>query len=246
MIELLTNIGFSVLLTLLAFTYSSIGHGGASGYLALMALFSFAPSEMRPIALVLNLFVSAISFIQFKRIGHFKWHLFYPFALTSIPASFLGGLLKINPTLFKQTLGVLILFAVYRLLGYGTKSNTETKKNNIAFSLILGALIGLFSGMIGIGGGIILTPVILLLGWGNVKETAAVSALFIFVNSLAGIIGFSINSGIIPSQVLLYIPLALLGGFFGGLWGSQKFNHIQLKYLLAIVLIMAGLKLLIL
>lgn len=233
---------FLLLLPLVAFLYSSVGHGGASGYLALMALFSFPASEMRPSALLLNLFVAAISFYYFWKQGHFRWKLFYPFAVSSIPASFIGGMWNVEPSLYRQILGVLLVFAIMRLLGvFG--SVTKQRDLNMYSAILIGAVIGLLSGLIGIGGGIILSPIILLLGWGNVKETAAVSALFIWVNSAAGMGGLMSAGVYVPSQVFVFVVLAVIGGAFGGYFGSNKIPSKPLRIILALVLLIASIKL---
>ena len=236
---------FLGLLPVIAFLYSSVGHGGASGYLALMALFAFPATFMRPSALLLNIFVAGISFYYFWKNGHFSWKLFYPFALSSIPASFLGGMLNVNPALYKQILGILLIFAVLRLLGFfGKQTTNEPKPINMYLAFAFGGLIGLFSGMIGIGGGIILSPLILLLGWGGVKETAAVSALFIWVNSMAGMTGLLYTGMEIPVQSFLFVFFAVLGGAVGGYYGSSKIKNVKLRYLLGLVLATASVKLL--
>lgn len=234
---------FYGILVIVAFLYSSVGHGGGSGYLALMALFSFPTILMKPTALLLNIFVSGISFWFFRKHKHFNFKLFWPFAITSVPAAFLGGTIQIDPQLYKQTLGVFLLLAILRMLGLFGSSTTTTKRPNLPLSLLIGLAIGLFSGMIGIGGGIILSPVIILLGWGNMKQAAAVSALFIFVNSIAGFVGFSASGGQFPIQALALVPIALFGGYFGAHYGSQKLNHNQLRYILAFVLLVASIKL---
>ncbi|MBT8394595.1 MAG: sulfite exporter TauE/SafE family protein, partial [Bacteroidia bacterium] len=203
---------FSGILILIAFLYSSVGHGGASGYLALMALFSFPISFMKPTALLLNIFVAAVAFWYFKKNKHFKWKLFYPFAITSIPAAFIGGYLTINTTLYKQILAVFLLVAILRMLGVLGGEMNRKRKLNLPLALAIGLSIGLFSGLIGIGGGIILSPVIILLAWGNMKDAAAVSSLFIFVNSLAGISGFFIKNNSIPLDSFILVPIALIGG----------------------------------
>lgn len=236
-------IPFLVILALIAFLYASVGHGGASGYLALMALFAFPVGIMKPTALLLNIFVAGISFWFFKKNKHFKWKLFYPFALTSIPMAFLGGYMTIDTTLYKQILGVFLVIAILRMLNIFGREKKAIKDNNILISLIIGACIGLFSGMIGIGGGIILSPVIILLGWGTMKHAAAVSALFIFVNSVSGIIGFSVKGGLLPMEAWYFVPIAIIGGSLGALYGSQKFNVKTLTYLLAGVLTIAAVKL---
>lgn len=234
---------FLLILLVVAFLYASVGHGGASGYLALMALFSFPAMCMKPIALVLNIFVSGISFWFFRKHKHFHWKLFYPFAISSIPAAFIGGYISVNATLYKQILGVFLIFAILRMLNVLGKEKSEIKANNLGLSLFIGAGIGLFSGMIGIGGGIILSPVIVLLAWGNMKQAAAVSALFIFVNSIAGLIGYLINHGTVATEVAYFIPVAIIGGSLGAIYGSKKFNMKTLKYVLAGVLTIAAVKL---
>lgn len=235
---------FYFLLFLIAFFYASVGHGGASGYLALMAFFSFAPETMRPTALMLNIFVSLIAFIQYYRGGYFRWKLFWPFALASIPAAFIGGLIVIDAGWYKKILGILLLFPVIRL--FDVKLNTEKagKEQNLGASLFIGAVIGLFSGMIGIGGGIILSPIILLLHWANMKQTAAISALFIFVNSIAGLAGIFTTGFEYKPEIIWLIIIAFAGGLAGSYLGAKKFNHIFLKRLLAVVLLMASIKLL--
>ncbi|OMP30547.1 MULTISPECIES: sulfite exporter TauE/SafE family protein [unclassified Mangrovimonas] len=234
---------FAIILVVIAFLYASVGHGGASGYLALMALFSFPIAFMKPTALLLNIFVSGISFWFFKKNKHFRWQLFYPFAITSIPAAFLGGYLSINPTLYKQVLGVFLAIAIMRILGLFGKEQNIQKPIKLPLALAIGFGIGLFSGMIGIGGGIILSPVIILLAWGNMKEAAAVSALFIFVNSISGILGFTYNQNTIPMESFVFIPIALIGGTLGALYGSRISTNVQLKYILSIVLLIASIKL---
>lgn len=236
-------IPFLVVLVVVAFLYASVGHGGASGYLALMALFSFPILVMKPTALLLNIFVSGISFWFFKKNNHFNWKLFYPFAITSIPMAFLGGYISIDATLYKQILGLFLAIAILRMLNIFGKERHNIKTSNRLLSLLIGSAIGLFSGMIGIGGGIILSPVIILLGWGTMKQAAAVSALFIFVNSISGMIGFSINNGSIPTEAFYFVPIAVLGGSLGALYGSRKFNMKTLKYTLAGVLTIAAVKL---
>ncbi|MBS1974715.1 MAG: sulfite exporter TauE/SafE family protein, partial [Bacteroidetes bacterium] len=165
---------FYFLLFIIAFLYSSVGHGGASGYLALMAIFSIAPEVMKPTALLLNLFVSLTSFIQFYRGQHFKWKIFLPIALASVPMAFVGGLITINDPLYKKILGIFLLLAAFRFLFFPNVPDTSLKKTNIAVSVIIGAAIGFVSGLIGIGGGIILSPILLLLKWSNQKQTAAI------------------------------------------------------------------------
>jgi uncharacterized membrane protein YfcA len=235
---------FSAVLAVVAFMYASVGHGGASGYLAMMALVGVPLMVMKPTALILNIFVAGISFVFFRQAQHFRWKLFYPFAITSIPAAFAGGMITINPTLYKQVLGVFLLIAILRILGVFGKTNpNQNEPVHTPLALLIGLGIGFFSGMIGIGGGIILSPVILLLRWGNMKEAAAVSALFIWVNSVSGALGFVLGGGEIPMEASFLIPAALIGGTFGAIYGSKKFSNVTLKYILSIVLFIAFIKL---
>lgn len=236
---------FLMILPIVAFMYAAVGHGGASGYLALMALFGFAPEVMKPTALILNLFVAAIAFIHYAKSGYFNKKLFFSFAITSVPLAFLGGMIEIDASLYKKILGVLLIFAILRMLNVFGKETEETKKIKMWQGLIVGGSIGFFSGLTGIGGGIILTPIILLMKWGRMKEAAAVSALFIWVNSAAAM-GGQLSSGIkIDSQSIILVGIAVVGGFFGGYLGSKKFNNKALRYMLAVVLLIACVKLLV-
>ena len=238
-----TLIFFYILLFLVAFLYSSVGHGGASGYLALMALFSFSPEVMKPTALVLNLFVSLTSFIQFYRGKHFQWKIFLPFALASVPMAYVGGLVSINDDVYKKILGILLLIPIVRFLFFANIKVEELKKSNLYLSILIGAVIGFLSGLIGIGGGIILSPILLLLKWTDMKQTAAISALFIFVNSISGLMG-QLTKGIsFTADMYAYIAVAFVGGLCGAYFGSLKFKSDVLKYLLSVVLIVAAYKL---
>ena len=234
---------FYVLLFVVAMLYSSVGHGGASGYLALMAIYAFSPEVMKPTALILNLFVSLISFIQFYRGEHFKWKIFLPLAIASIPMAFLGGIITMEASMYKRILGTLLFIPVIRFLFFANIPDEELKKSNLALSVLIGSLIGFVSGLIGIGGGIILSPILLLLKWTNQKQTAAISALFIFVNSLSGLAG-QLTKGInFSPDMLTYVAIAFAGGLCGAYFGALKFNQNILKNTLALVLMLAGWKL---
>lgn len=235
---------FYPLLFLIAFLYASVGHGGASGYLALMAIFAISPDVMKPTALLLNLFVSLTSFIQFYRGKHFNWKIFLPFAIASVPMAFVGGLIDIEAGVYKKILGLLLLIPIIRFLFFANLKPSELKKSNTVLSLFIGAAIGFLSGLIGIGGGIILSPVLLLLKWTDMKQTAAISALFIFVNSLAGL-GGQLTKGIqFSPDMYMYVAIAFVGGICGAYFGSLKFKQTILKYMLAAVLMLAAYKLL--
>ncbi|WP_231489737.1 sulfite exporter TauE/SafE family protein [Pedobacter sp. Leaf170] len=235
---------FFGLLFIVAFLYASVGHGGASGYLALMAIFSISPLIMKPTALLLNLFVSSVSFIQFYRGRHFKWKIFWPFALASVPLSFLGGTMATDSNLYKKILGVLLLIPVIRFFFFKNTEPKDFKAANFALSLIIGGIIGLLSGMIGIGGGIILSPILLLLKWTDQKQTAAISAAFIFVNSVSGLGGQLVKGITFNQDMIAYVLVAFVGGCCGAYFGALKFPQSILKNVLACVLALAAYKLL--
>lgn len=230
-----------LLLAIMAFLYASVGHGGASGYLAVMALFAIAPPVMKQTALLLNLGVSLMSFIAFYRQGFFKWTLFWPFALGSIPAAFLGARIPLADSTYKQILGACLFLAVIRMVI--TLKEASQRKLNLGMGILAGAAIGLLSGMIGIGGGIILSPLLLLFRWASLKEAAAVSALFIFVNSVAGLAGLKTWIPLDESQMIYWLAASLVGGFLGARWGATIASNTKVKWILALVLVIASLKL---
>jgi uncharacterized membrane protein YfcA len=235
---------FYIILFFVAFLYSAVGHGGASGYLALMALYGIAPQEMKPTALMLNLFVSLTSFIQYYRGRYFFKRLFLPIAAASIPMAFIGGMITVEENIYKRILGVLLLFPVIRFFFFKNVEDSELKPHNLSIAITTGAVVGLMSGMIGIGGGIILSPILLLLQWTNQKQTAAISAAFIFVNSVAGLGGMLTQGIRFTGDMVMYIIIAFSGGLLGAYFGSKKFNQNVLKYVLATVLLLASYKLL--
>jgi hypothetical protein len=252
---------FWLLLPLVAFLYAAVGHGGASGYMALMLMFGMATEEVRPAALLLNIGVSLLSFLQFYRAGYFRWGLFWPFALASVPAAYLGGLVGLPPYWYKKILGILLLLPTIRLLGLwkieekddfkddlendfkDDLENDLEKPINLGLALAMGAIVGGLSGLIGIGGGIILSPLLLLLSWANVKQAAAVSALFIFVNSLAGLAGLAQKGFSITTDMYFMLFLSMSAGVLGGAWGALWLKNKNLSRLLAVVLLLACVKL---
>ncbi|MCZ2141200.1 MAG: sulfite exporter TauE/SafE family protein [Bacteroidia bacterium] len=231
-----------VLLPLAAFLYASVGHGGASSYIALLTLFEIIPAETRPAALILNIGVSGIAFISFYKRVQFPKSLFLSLILFSIPASFAGGLFLLDAHIYKKVLGVLLLFPTIRLLNIFSSKEIKPIERKIWMAPLLGLAIGFVSGLIGIGGGIILSPIILFLGWTDLKQTAAVSALFIFLNSISGLIGISITGFHLPDGFEWMIPITLFGGFIGGYAGANKFNSPAMRISLAVVLAVASIK----
>ena len=276
-----------LLFFVIAFLYSAVGHGGASGYLALMSILQVAPEHMKPVALILNLVVSGIAFIQFYRQGHFLWRLFLPIATLSIPMAYLGGFTPLKDDVYQFGLGVFLLVSVVllniNLRGRISLKNDDDKRvladnasqlsrEYLLAAAVMGGGIGYVSGLLGIGGGILLSPVLLLLGWTQQKQTAAMGAAFIFVNSMSGLVGFvqqhplwestaeKVNDvagqAIADGSVLeiywlsvlmivgAFITPVILGGVAGSWYGSKKFSHRGMKGILSVVLLIAAIKLL--
>ena len=256
----------SLLILLAAALYSSVGHGGASGYLAAMALFGLAPAVMRPTALCLNLLVSSLGTLRFHRAGHFRWRAFWPFAATSVPAAYVGGAITLPTTLYKQLVGLALLFAAFRLFIHArklTEANDATARDDTAneratktadeeasargaplwLAMLLGVVIGLLSGLTGVGGGIFLSPLLILAGWADARQTAAVSAAFIFVNSAAGLLGNPAGVKSVSMALPYFALAALAGGLVGTEFGSRRLPPLWVRRLLAAVLVVAGLKL---
>jgi hypothetical protein len=227
---------------IVAVLYSSVGHGGASGYLAVMAFFAVVPDVVRPTALTLNLFVAGIATVQYYRAGHFSWRVFLPFAAASIPLAFIGGAIQLPTGVYKVVLGAVLVAAAIRL-AWNLKSDDEINDLPVWLAVIIGAVIGLLSGLVGVGGGIFLTPVLLLLHWARAKTAAAVSALFIFVNSAAGLLGNYAQAEMPPMHVWFWIAAAVAGGLIGSTLGVKRFDSLTLRRVLAVVLIAAGAKL---
>jgi uncharacterized membrane protein YfcA len=276
-----------LLFFVVAFLYSAVGHGGASGYLALMSIWHLAPEHMKPVALILNLVVSGIAFIQFYRQGHFLWRLFLPIAALSIPMAYLGGFTPLKDDVYQLGLGVFLVLSVVllnvNLRGRISLKNDDDKRvladdasqlsrDYLLAAAVMGGGIGYVSGLLGIGGGILLSPVLLLLGWTQQKQTAAMGAAFIFVNSMSGLIGFvqqhplwessaekmsgvadqAITGGSVLGIYWLSVSMivgalitpVILGGVAGSWYGSKKFSHRGMKGILSVVLLIAAIKLL--
>ena len=229
---------------LVAILYSSVGHGGASGYLAVMAFLAVAPEVTRPTALVLNLFVASIGTVQFYRAGHFSWRIFLPFAAASIPMALVGGMIHLPTDVYKTVLGVVLCLAAIRL-AVKLKNDDQVSEPPLAACLLIGAVIGLLSGLVGVGGGIFLTPVLLLMRWAETRVAAGVSVVFILVNSAAGLAGQYSRGALetLPNDVWAWIAAAVVGGMIGSTLGSKKFDSMTLRRVLAVVLVFAGVKL---
>jgi uncharacterized membrane protein YfcA len=238
------NISTLALLIFAAATlYASVGHAGASAYLAAMALFSLPPELMRPTALSLNILVAAIATVKFYRAGHFSWPVFWPFALASVPLAFVGGMLSLPGSLYKPLVALVLLYAAYRLLVVNANATPPaTKPVPLWAGLVAGAGIGLLSGLTGVGGGIFLSPLLLFMNWAEPRPTSGVAAAFILVNSIAGLLGQLPSLALLPTAIPLWALAAVTGGWIGAEYGSRRLSNPLIRRLLAVVLVIAGLK----
>ncbi len=225
-----------------AVLYSSVGHAGASGYIAVMSLLSMAPEDIKPIALALNILVASIGTFQFWRAGHFSWPLFWPFALLSVPFAFVGGYLNLPGHLFKVLVGIVLLLSAAQFL-LRPPAESEPRQPPRLVAVGTGGLLGLLSGLTGTGGGIFLTPLLILMRWARTKSASAVSALFILLNSASGLAGNISATKSFPEFVWALVIAAGIGGAIGSWFGSRRLPQMTIKRLLAIVLTIAGFKL---
>lgn len=229
---------------MVALLYSSVGHGGASGYIAVLALFNISPEVFKPTVLVLNILVAAIAVYYFTRAGHFSWRLFWPFAVTSIPFSFIGGYLSLPHSIYITLVGIVLLSSACHLVFKSKQDVSPISQPNISIALIVGAVLGLLSGLTGVGGGIFLSPLLLLMKWARIREISAVAALFILVNSIAGLLGHVSSLHSVPDFAPLLAVAALVGGVIGSIFGSRHLPVNVVVKTLSIVLTIAGCKLL--
>ena len=226
-----------------AFGYAAVGHGGASAYIAAMALAGVAPAEMRPIALLLNILVSSLGAWKFYRAGFFRWRLFWPFGVVSIPMAYLGGAITLPGQAYKVLVGVVLLYAAWQLWRSGRTGEEmrEVHEPPLGWAMLIGAAMGLLAGLTGVGGGIFLSPLLLMLGWAGTKQTSAVAAPFILVNSLAGLAAIAVTkSAALPGYVWVLFPAVLVGGWLGAEYGSRRFANPVVRRVLAVVLALAG------
>ncbi len=234
------------LIFVVAVLYSSVGHGGASGYLALFALFGVAVPAIAPIVLVLNILVASTSFVRYNASGFFSLRKLLPFVCLSIPAAFIGGALHISPELFTFILGVALILSALRIVVVRQDQGVITEPSQLTlwkWGLPIGASLGFISGMTGIGGGVFLSPVLLLARWADVKRSAALASAFIVLNSISGLIG-QLTRTTLSLQVLL--PLAAVvvtGGAIGSYAGAARLKSRWLQVILSVVLVIAGAKL---
>lgn len=233
-----------IAILVLAFLYSSVGHAGASGYIAAMTLAGVAIPEIRPAALIMNLGVACFGTWHFVRGGHFRGNLTWPFLLPALPFAWLGARIHVSTQVISLILGGVLLLSALRFLIPSPKPDNEPAAPSAALALPTGAALGFLAGLTGTGGGIFLTPLLLLAGWATPKTAAAASIIFIAGNSLSGMIGFAGQGTPLPWHLASLLPFALIGGFLGSRLGSYRFSAPVIRRLLAIVLLVASAKLL--
>lgn len=227
-----------------AVLYSSVGHAGASAYLATMALFGMAPAHMKPVALALNVLVATITTVQFARAGHFSWRVFWPFAAGSVPFAFLGGVLTLDPRVYEYVVGAALFYAAIRMWRDSVRAPDVAAPRHppVLVAIACGAAIGFLSGLTGVGGGIFLSPVILFAGWATTKTTASVSSAFILANSIAGLSGRLTTLATVPSGIVVWLVCVGVGGAIGSGLGSRRYASATLRRLLGVVLALAAIK----
>lgn len=229
---------------LAAFLYASVGHGGASSYLMLLTLSGYAPASIRPFALLLNILVAGLAWMEYRNVAPLRWQRLWPFVLLSVPAAWTGAGAMTDPSTFRFILGLVLLFPALRLLIKVPVSKMERIPFHPLPALVLGAIIGYLSGFIGIGGGILLSPIVLFTGWSGVKESATMSSLFIVINSVTGLLASwkAGNTITLSGNFFLLFIITLLAGLAGARLGAQRFNTRAIRTALAMVLLIAAAK----
>lgn len=223
-----------------AILYASVGHGGASGYLAVMALFSLQPEALKPTALLLNIVVAGVGTYLYCTAGQFSWRIFWPFVITSIPASFLGGMFHLPPQLYRPVLGLVLFYAAWRLFVRRRPDEYDARPPGLALAMSVGGVLGFASGLIGVGGGIFLSPLMILLRWARVREVSGIAAMFILVNSISGLLGHMSSLQHIPGYAPALAGMALVGGSIGALCGSRHLPAAAILKVMSVMMVLAG------
>ena len=229
------------LIAIAAVLYSSVGHGGASGYLAAMALFGLEPAMMKPAALTMNIFVTTLVLARLTRAGYFNWWLFLPFAAGSLPLAFVGGAWTLNASAYRVIVGIALLLATWRLLWQGAGSD-RVQPPSAWIAVPVGAVLGFVSGLTGVGGGIFLSPLLLLFNWTTMRGSAAIAAAFILLNSIAGLAGYATTAAAWPPGIPLLVATAFAGALLGSELGVRQLAPWRLRQVLCVVLLIAGAK----
>jgi uncharacterized membrane protein YfcA len=237
------SILLAVLLLLAALLYASVGHAGASGYLAAMALVGVSPAIMKPTALALNILVALIATFKFYRVGSFSWRIFIPLAITAVPLAYLGGRLSLPVHFYKPLVGVVLVYAAWRSFNTASvASSYAIRTPSVPVLLLCGGALGFLSGLTGVGGGIFLSPLLLFLRWAPLKVISGVAAAFILVNSVAGILGVMSTRVEFHPALPLWGLVVVVGGYIGAEYGSRRLGNPTIQRLLALVLLVAGAK----
>jgi len=233
--------GIAAIFLGVAITYASVGLGGGSSYAALMVVLGFSSLSIPNLSLLLNLIVTSVSCFNFIRRGHLRLELITPFILLSLPMAWLGGALQVPEQVFKLLMSASLLLVVIRIYVWKNTSLRYrfTRRQVVMIALLLGAVLGFLAGIIGIGGGIFLVPMILLLGLGTMQQAAACGVVFVWLNSLIGLISRSQYNFVDFSAYLPLVIAVLLGGTIGSLIGSSNIDPRRLERVLGIIMVVA-------
>jgi len=239
------NIPVLIAIAIVAALYSSVGHGGATGYLAILSLLNVPPREMASTALILNCLTASISLASYSRAGFLSWRLTWPFLIASVPCAFFGAMVKLSEQQYAWLLGSVLIFVAARLGFYQPADRSEPRfieNPKLPAALAAGAILGFLSGAVGIGGGVFLSPLIILMGWADTKTTSASAALFIIANSISGLLGRALAGTLVCQDILPYLIFGLVGALAGSYWGVRLSTGRGLRRVLAVVLIIASAK----
>lgn len=241
----LIDVAISLCLMLGAILYTSVGHAGASIYIAIMAIFSVKTSVIKPTALVLNIFISSFTSWRFIKNGFFDLKILTPIALGAIPFAFLGGYINTPSHIYKAIVGLILLASAVSLLRNQNNADINViKPPKLIWAVLSGCAIGFLAGLTGTGGGIFLSPLILFMNWSDTKRTSGIAAIFILINSISGLLGNYSSVQNLPSQLPLYLVATIIGAIIGTTLGIKFYSAKGIKRALALVLTIAGFKLL--
>jgi len=234
------------ILAVVAVLYSSVGHGGASGYIAILALFSLPPEVIRPVALLLNVVVAGFATYRFSRAGLVDWKSAAPLVICSMPLAFIGGSIALPTEIYRPVLGVLLvlsaIYLIWRTLQPANAFEYIEKKVPLSGSIVAGSSIGLISGLSGIGGGVLLSPFFLVSGWAGARQTAGIAAVFIVANSMAGLAGTIVSLETLPIDMWVWAGMVFVGSLIGTTLGVRFLPVKPLIWMLAVAILISGAK----